>query len=243
MYYIILLLSVISLFSCANEKNTNKTDKLPAEDSVGNLVMDKNKIQKSIKMDSVLALPDSTWVDLKELLPKAKFDIRYADTNNFMKLKVYECPGCFTRLAVAKSVLKAQEKLDSMGLTFLFFDCFRPTLAQWKLWDKMPDARYVHPPSLGSRHSRGVALDLTLYDLKADTVLDMGAEFDHFGKESYWSYSGLSETAQKNRKLLLSIMTDHNFSTVLNEWWHFDYRVQKFSLSDMRWSCPEKQYK
>ena len=213
---------------------------MPTEDSVG-IEINKDsllKIEITRLRDSVLQEHDSSWVDLKILLPTAKFDIRYADTLNFMKIKVYECPACFTRLAVAKSLIKASESLDSLGLGFIFYDCYRPSSAQWKLWEKMPDSRYVHPPKLGSRHSRGVAVDLSLYDLKTDQILDMGTEFDYFGKEAWWTYQGHSGIVNKNRKTLLTIMKQNNFTTVQNEWWHFDFRNQQFSLSDFRWNCP-----
>jgi D-alanyl-D-alanine dipeptidase len=225
--------------SCAEKTNTNYSS-MPTEDSVGIEVNKDSLIQlEFIRLkDSILQEHDSSWVDLKILLPTAKFDIRYADTLNFMKIKVYECPACFTRLAVAKSLIKASESLDSLGLGFIFYDCYRPSSAQWKLWEKMPDARYVHPPKLGSRHSRGVAVDLSLYDLKTGQILDMGTEFDYFGKEAWWTYQGHSEIVNKNRKTLLTIMKQNYFTTVQNEWWHFDFRNQQFSLSDFRWNCP-----
>lgn len=213
---------------------------MPTESSVG-IEINKDsllKIDITRLRDSVLQEHDSSWVDLKILLPTAKFDIRYADTLNFMKIKIYECPACFTRLVVAKSLINASEGLDSLGLGFIFYDCYRPSSAQWKLWEKMPDARYVHPPKLGSRHSRGVAVDLSLYNLKTDQILDMGTEFDYFGKEAWWTYKGHSEIVNKNRQTLLTVMKQNNFTIVQNEWWHFDFRNQQFSLSDFRWNCP-----
>jgi zinc D-Ala-D-Ala dipeptidase len=236
-YFAVIAFVLISI-SC-EQIEKDKTEKMPAVDTVGIVLNNDSLIlaeQQKIR-DSILSGPDTSWANLQILMPKAKFDIRYADTNNFMKLKVYDCPACFTRLLVAKSLLLAYEKLDSMGLTFIFFDCYRPSSAQWKLWEKMPDPRYVHPPTHGSRHSRGVAVDLSLYDLNAQLILDMGTEFDYFGKEAWWSYQGHSDEVNKNRKILLDIMRSHNFSTVGNEWWHFDFRNQKFNLSDMKWDC------
>jgi D-alanyl-D-alanine dipeptidase len=226
--------------SCQNEKPKNKTE----NDGIVDLSAKDTQIQSDKKFEplkpdiySILELHDSAWVDLKILLPKAIFDIRYADTANFMKLKVYECPACYCRLKVAKALLNAQKELDSTNLVFKFFDCYRPSSAQWALWKKMPDPRYVHPPTQGSRHSRGVALDLTLFDLKSNKELDMGTEFDFFGKEAYWNYKAHSEEVNKNRKLLLNLMQKNNFSTVPTEWWHFDFKVQNFNLSDFKWDC------
>jgi len=190
-----------------------------------------------INIDSILGLADSAWVDLSSLLPKARFDIRYATTNNFMELQVYDCPACFTRLEVAKALMKVQTEIDSLGLVLKFFDCYRPSSAQWALWKKKPDARYVHPPKLGSMHSRGNALDLTLVVDSTDQELDMGTAFDYFGKEAYWNYKAHSAIINQNRQLLREVMYANRFKTVSTEWWHFAYQPKRFPLSNMQWNC------
>jgi D-alanyl-D-alanine dipeptidase len=197
------------------------------------------KIEKERSRDSILLGHDSSWVDLSLLIPNAKFDIRYADTNNFMKIKVYDCPACYMRLIVAKSLINAAKSLDSMGLAFVFYDCYRPSSAQWKLWEKMPNASYVMPPVYGSNHSRGTAIDLGLFDLKTKEILDMGSDFDHFGVESWLSYQGHTAIVKKNRQCLIKIMSANNFNINNNEWWHFDYKLKQFNLSDFKWDCSQ----
>lgn len=194
-----------------------------------------------INMDSILAGADSNWVDLALLLPQAAFEIRYATTNNFMELQVYDCPACFTRLRVAKALMAAQGELDSLGLAFKFFDCYRPSSAQWALWNKMPDSRYVHPPKLGSMHSRGNALDLTIVD-SLGQEWEMGTPFDYFGVEAYWSYQKHPKDVLENRKFLKNLMQKHGFRTIATEWWHFDYKNERFPLSNMLWSCPDSSH-
>ncbi len=205
--------------------------------AVPDSIVPANPPTPSINIDSILSLPDSAWVDLALLLPKARFDIRYAGTNNFMELQVYECPACFTRLEVAKALLGIQKELDSLGLAFKFFDCYRPSSAQWALWNKMPDPRYVHPPKQGSMHSRGNALDLTLVVDSSDQELNMGTAFDYFGKEAYWNYTEHPKEVNENRQLLRRLMYARGFITVPTEWWHFAYNNKKYPLSDMQWTC------
>jgi D-alanyl-D-alanine dipeptidase len=206
-------------------------------DSTERQTLSTTEVAPKINLDSILNGHDSSWVDLTQMLPKARFDIRYASTNNFMELQVYECAGCFTRLEVAKALIKIQTDLDTLGLVLKFFDCYRPSAAQWKLWNKMPDARYVHPPTQGSMHSRGNALDLTLVVDSSGQELEMGTPFDYFGKEAYWNYTAHPKNVTENRKLLRQMMYKYGFVTVATEWWHFAYNNKKFPLSNMQWTC------
>ena len=117
------------------------------------------------------------------------------------------------------------------------YDCYRPQSAQYKLWKKMPDRRYVAPPTKGSMHSRGGALDLTIIHLETKEELEMGTEYDYFGREAYWVNKNLPEETLNNRQLLRSTLEKHGFKTTPTEWWHFSYRRAWFKLSDMQWNC------
>jgi len=189
------------------------------------------------ELDSIFQLNDTTWVNLKDLHPKIELDLRYATTNNFMELQIYDCGACFARLATAKALLKAQAELETQNLGFKMFDCYRPKSAQYKLWKKVPDPRYVSPPNKGSMHSRGGALDLTIIQLDNKEELDMGTEYDYFGRKAYWVNKDLPKEVLDNRQLLRSILEKHGFKTVTTEWWHFSYRRAWFKLSDMQWDC------
>lgn len=189
------------------------------------------------QIDSMLSGPDSAWVDIEDLASDMVLDLRYATTNNFMKLQIYDCPKCLMRLATAKALLKANAALKEKGIGFKLFDCYRPKSAQHKLWKKMPDRRYVAPPSRGSMHSRGGALDLTLIDLATQKQLEMGTHYDYFGKEAYWVNQDLPPAVLDNRQLLRSTLEKYGFKTVTTEWWHFNYRRAWFSLSDKQWPC------
>lgn len=189
------------------------------------------------ELDSIFQLNDTTWVNIKELHDKIELDLRYATTNNFMELQIYDCGQCYVRLATARALLKAQKELEEQNLGFKMYDCYRPKSAQYKLWKKMPDRRYVAPPSKGSMHSRGGALDLTIIQLETKEELEMGTEYDYFGREAYWVNKNLPEKTLNNRQLLRSTLEKHGFKTTPTEWWHFSYRRAWFKLSDMQWDC------
>lgn len=189
------------------------------------------------ELDSLLALPDTSWVDLEQLDPSLRTDIRYATTNNFMDMQVYDCPRCLSRLATAKALLKVQQDVVQDGYGILLYDCYRPQRAQLKLWNKVPDRRYVAPPSRGSVHSRGGALDLTLVRLTDGQPLDMGTPYDFFGREAWWSYQDHPEEVLQNRQYLRQVMEKHGFKTVTTEWWHYNYRRAWYKLSDHQWPC------
>lgn len=177
------------------------------------------------------------WTNLKTALPDGQFDIRYATTNNFMKKKVYDCAGCYLRKEVADALLRAAEEFRKLGFGIKFFDCYRPKPFQQRLWDVVPDQRYVAPPARGSMHSRGSAIDLTLYDLKTGKELNMGTEFDFFGKEAYPSYKNHSPEILNNRKIMQTVLTKQGFGVSTTEWWHFSYKRNKAALADWIWPC------
>lgn len=106
------------------------------------------------------------------------------------------------------------------GLRLRIFDAFRPTEAQWRLWEHTPDPEFLADPRRGSPHSRGVAVDLTLID-KEGRALDMGTPFDDFTSASHHGAPGLSPEVERNRYLLLGIMTTAGWDFYRNEWWHY----------------------
>ncbi|MDR0292103.1 MAG: M15 family metallopeptidase, partial [Elusimicrobium sp.] len=157
--------------------------------------------------------------------PKFYFDMRYAGADNFTGKKIYDFKSCWLRKDTADAVVKAYNLLQKRrpGLTFLFYDCYRPQSAHQKLWDTAPDARYVAPPAKGSRHSRGMAVDLTLAD-EGGNPLEMPTNFDSFSPLAHMNYDGgkISAAARQNRELLKQIMLSAGFSYTRTEWWHFD---------------------
>ena len=211
--------------------------RLSAEQKLRDSLLEASRLDSLARLE-LLASHDSTWADLRLLMPDALFEIRYAGLDNFMKVQVYPCEACYLRLKVAKALLEADKKLKAKNLRFKFFDCYRPARAQHALWKVTPDARYVTPPQRGSMHSRGMAVDLTLCDAQGKD-LDMGTPFDFFGQQAYWAYTPKHKPeVQANRAILRSSLEAVGFKTVTTEWWHFNFSLAKFNLSDWQWDCP-----
>ena len=149
---------------------------------------------------------------------------------------MYDCGRCFFRVAVAKALVEANKALKKKGLGLKMYDCYRPRPIQWKLWNKVPDPRYVADPRKGSMHNRGMAADLTIVD-KDGKELDMGTDFDFFGEEAYHAYTGHPKQVLDNRKLLLNTMAAVGMKFTTTEWWHYSYRKKTFPVADWVWDC------
>jgi D-alanyl-D-alanine dipeptidase len=163
----------------------------------------------------------SVLVNVQEVNPHIKLDIRYATSNNFIKKQVYKKPICFVHRIVAEKLNAVQKELETMGLGLLLWDGYRSLAVQEIFWSLIPDERYVMPPSKGSRHNRGVAVDCTLIT-KDGIQLPMPTDFDDFSDKAHADYMDLSQEVLNNRKLLQTIMCKHGFKIMKWEWWHFD---------------------
>ena len=117
------------------------------------------------------------------------------------------------------------------------FDCYRPLTAQRKLWDIVPDATYVAHPGKGSMHNRGAAVDLTLID-DTGKELDMGSDFDVFGRISRHDNFDLPSKVLENRAMLKTSLTSAGFKSIKSEWWHYSLSGTGSQLSDWDWPCP-----
>src|SRR5207253_4561538 len=107
-------------------------------------------------------------VELTKLDPSIRLEIRYATTNNFLGTKFYSEARAFMQRPAAEAVVRVNRKLRAQGYGLLVHDAYRPWYVTKVFWDATPDDKkvFVADPSRGSRHNRGCAVDLTLYELK-----------------------------------------------------------------------------
>ena len=159
-------------------------------------------------------------VEISEKRHGVVIDLRYATDDNFTGQPVYARPLCYLHNQAEACLIEALRIARRHGLGFKVFDAFRPTEAQWKLWNHTPDPEFLADPKKGSPHSRGVAIDLTLIDGNG-AELDMGTGFDAFTPLSHHGHPDISAEAEKNRLLLMGIMTTAGWDFYRNEWWHF----------------------
>ena len=160
---------------------------------------------------------------LVEIVPPT-FDvdifIAYATAQNFTGKPVYARPACYLHPDAAACLTLAIELARPLGLRFKIFDAFRPSEAQWVLWNHTPDPEFLADPRRGSPHSMGAAVHLTLVD-GSGAELDMGTAFDAFTPRSHHGVRDISPAAQRNRALLLGLMTAAGWDFYRNEWWHY----------------------
>lgn len=233
---LLLLLTGVFLIQC-RPTSTDKTEHL-VEASPDTLQVDTTTVAPANPTPAP-PVPDYDtieWADIHLLDESIVLDMRYATENNFVEEKMYECGRCFLRPEVAQKVVKVHRRLQTRGLGLKMFDCFRPRPIQWKLWEKVPDKRYVSDPRKGSMHNRGAAVDLTIIDENGEQ-LDMGTTYDFFGPEAWSTYQDLPDTVLANRQLLKSLLEAEGFAGIRTEWWHFSYPGKGYALSDMLWNC------
>lgn len=158
-------------------------------------------------------------------------DLKYATSDNFTGVPVYQNAQCFLRPQAEVLLCKARDLARLQGWQLCIFDAFRPSEAQWKLWNHTPDPDFLADPRRGSPHSRGVAVDLTLIDMHSGQALDMGTGFDVFSPKSHHGNTEISPEAQHNRLLLMGLMTTAGWDFYRNEWWHYQmYDARQFEV-------------
>jgi D-alanyl-D-alanine dipeptidase len=160
-------------------------------------------------------------------------DLRYATSNNFTGQAIYSRAACFLNREAAENLRLAVDLAADIGMRFRLFDGFRPTEAVQALWDHTPNPDFLSLPSNGSPHSRGAAIDLTLVDSNGQE-LEMGTEFDAMTTKSFHGARDVSSEAQRNRAILLGLMTAAGWDFYRNEWWHYQlFRPRRYpTLSD-----------
>jgi len=178
------------------------------------------KLTESIRNNPACAL-----LELKELIPGIQYDLRYADTNNFVNRAMYPTHTniTFLRRDPARALQKVQAELAASGLGLKIWDAYRPYAVTVAFWELIGDERYVANPAKGSGHNRGLAVDLTVIQLNTGTELPMGTGFDHFSDTAHQDFTQLPEECLQNRQLLKQTMTKHGFLPYAEEWWHFSW--------------------
>ena len=159
-----------------------------------------------------------------------ELDLAYATTRNFTGAPVYARAACWLNPEAAERLQAAVVLAREIGYRLKIYDAFRPTEAQWKLWRHTPDPDFLADPRRGSPHSRGAAVDLTLLEA-GGAALDMGTDFDAFTPLSHHGNTAIAAAAQRNRAILLGLMTAAGWDFYRNEWWHYQlFNSRRFPL-------------
>jgi len=172
---------------------------------------------------------ESDLVELITLDSSFVLDIRYATTNNFVGKVVYAEARAFLQRPAAEALVHVNKELAPLGYRLLIFDGYRPWSVTKMFWDVTPadKKQFVADPKDGSRHNRGCAIDLSLYDIATGKEVQMTGEYDEMSKRSYPDYDGGTQAQREARDLLRNKMEAHGFVVYEFEWWHFDFKDWK----------------
>ena len=126
-------------------------------------------------------------------------------------------------------MLRASQRLREQGYGLLVHDGYRPWAVTWMFWEATPpeSRKFVADPAQGSRHNRGCAVDLTLYDLRTGQAVEMPSLYDEMSERAYLSYAGGTPQQRQRRDLLRAAMEAEGFTVFEWEWWHFDYKDRR----------------
>jgi D-alanyl-D-alanine dipeptidase len=226
-YFLVFLIAVGGCAACRSAEitakpETEKTFNAPQTAEIVNITPTPTpKVEKK-----------SGLVELVKLDDTIKLDIRYATTNNFVGKTIYKEARAFLQRPAAEALVRIHQTLKKENLGIVIFDGYRPLSATKLFWEVTPAAKkkYVANPKNGSRHNRGCAVDLSLYDLKTGENLDMPTDFDDFTERAAIDYAGATERRKKNREILRRAMESDGFKVYAAEWWHYDFQ-----------NCPENR--
>ena len=235
------LMILTSLFSCKNKSSKTcsacNKDNLELLDS-----LEKLENQKKTDLEKNSETKVSNLVDIESFNSEIRVDLKYASTDNFMKMKLYNrLKKAFLQKDIAERLVKCQVYLNKLNPDFhlLVYDAVRPLSVQQKMWDALDTitplerTKFVSNPINGSIHNYGAAVDLTICDSNG-IPLDMGAGYDDIRQIAYprleqqFLDSGELKSEQvENRKLLRKVMASQRFSNITTEWWHFNACTKK----------------
>lgn len=167
--------------------------------------------------------------ELVKLDPTIKLDIRYATRNNFLGRPVYKESRAFLQKPAAEALVRAHQKLRPQGYGIVVFDGYRPWAVTKIFWDVTPVDKkiFVADPSQGSRHNRGCAVDLSMYELSTGKIVQMPSEYDEMTERAHINYACATPEAKRLREMLRSAMEGEGFAVYEPEWWHYDYKDWK----------------
>lgn len=215
---ICMLAGLIMLVVTFQMKGQTSSIELPRS-SYGLPIVNDPEIYKKL----VRANPQNQLIDLREWIPEAQFNVTYADTNNDFHRPLYESADVFLRKPAAMALKNASSLLKQKGLGLIIFDGYRPYAVTVLFWERTHDTTYVADPRTGSKHNRGMAVDVSLYDLKTLEPLSMPSPYDLNSPTSFHTYMGADSASISHREILRRTMEEAGFLKYTCEWWHYDF--------------------
>jgi zinc D-Ala-D-Ala dipeptidase len=184
---------------------------------------------------------DDDFVFVDELVSGIRWDAKYATWDNFTGKPVdgYVANRIVGSRALCAALERARDAAASRGFGLLLWDGYRPQRAVdcFVRWSKRPEdgrTKLRHYPNIDraamfergyvatrSGHSRGGAVDLTLYRPATGELAPMGGHHDLMDSISHHGATGITPLEASNRRFLCSIMEACGFRSYDSEWWHY----------------------
>ncbi len=183
-------------------------------------------------------------IELTKLSNSIKLDIRYATADNFVGRPVYAEPRAFLQRPAAEALVGVNELLENEGQGLVIFDGYRPWSITKLFWEVVPEDKriFVADPRKGSKHNRGCAVDLSIYDLKTGELVPMPSGYDEFTERASPNYAGGTTEETANREKLRRMMEAAGFTVNPKEWWHFDYKDwEQYAIYDISFDAIDKR--
>jgi D-alanyl-D-alanine dipeptidase len=170
-------------------------------------------------------------VELVKVDPTIHLDVRYATANNFAKRPVYREARAFLQRPAAEALVRAHHALAAQGYGIVVFDGYRPWSVTKLFWEIVTqadrDRGFVADPKKGSKHNRGCAADISLYELSTGREAEMPSTYDEFSDRASPKYTGGPPELRARRDLLRAAMEKEGFAVDPGEWWHYNYKDWK----------------
>jgi D-alanyl-D-alanine dipeptidase len=168
-------------------------------------------------------------VDVTGLDSTIKLDVRYATENNFLGVRMYDTERVFMQKAAAAALVRANKTMRRLNGRLIIYDGYRPWYVTRMFWDATPeDKRWlVANPAQGSKHNRGIAVDLNIYDDDLKRATEMPSTYDEATERASSTYPGGTSRERWHRALLRRVMEREGFAVNPKEWWHFEYVDRK----------------
>ena len=167
-------------------------------------------------------------VEANRIDPAIRLDIRYATERNFTGHALYPEPRAYLQRPAALALARVNQALLAQGYGLLIYDAYRPWSVTQALWNAASEEQrrigFVANPKTGSKHNRGCAVDVGLYETKTGREVAMPSGYDEFSERAHPDYSGGPSSARQNRDLLRQAMEQEGYSVDPNEWWHFNHK-------------------
>ncbi|MDQ3636283.1 MAG: M15 family metallopeptidase [Acidobacteriota bacterium] len=182
-------------------------------------------------------------LELIKLDNTIKLDIRYARKDNFVGRPVYEEARAFLQPVAANSLVRVHQKLKKQNLGLIIFDGYRPWTVTKLFWEVVREdqKKFVADPVIGSKHNRGCAVDLSMFEINTGNLVEMPSDFDEFNEKASPDYKCGTNIETANRDLLREMMESEDFIVNPKEWWHFDHKDWKqYEIYDIPFSEFDK---